>query len=197
MPSADELEDFIVPAYSTFKEFQDNYYWTSQPAYIRNAFYYEYHNGSRNSDAEDTYVFVTYEDNKQYSRATKVVYENGRYNYVPSGLNKEPKETHNMDAGCIAQNEIDTENYFNEMHAWYRWEVNYVLWKETKTEETTWTDDTHFGERRNGRSTNKRYHIHLGHLNDLIQKTANNEDGYHLRTKSNRVRCVRVAPPNE
>jgi hypothetical protein len=26
LPSADELEDFIVPAYSTFEEFQDNYY---------------------------------------------------------------------------------------------------------------------------------------------------------------------------
>ena len=42
LPSADELEDFIVPAYGSFEEFQDNYYWTSQPAYIRNAFYYEY-----------------------------------------------------------------------------------------------------------------------------------------------------------
>lgn len=192
LPSADELEDFIVPAYSTFEEFQDNYYWTSQPAYIRNAFYYEYHNGSRNNNAEDTYVFVTYEDNKTHARATKVVYENGRYNYVPSGLNKEPKETHNMDAGCIAQNEIDTENYFNVMHAWYRW-TSWSLFQgtQTHTEEKTWTEDTHFGERKDGSATGNRYHIHIGHLDDLIQKTEDDEHGYHPRTKSNRVRCVR------
>ena len=49
LPSADELEDFIVAGYSAFKEFQDNYYWTSQPAYIRNAFYYEYYDGSKSN----------------------------------------------------------------------------------------------------------------------------------------------------
>ena len=191
LPSADELEDFIVPAYSTFEEFQDNYYWTSQPAYIRNAFYYEYHNGSRSSNAEDTYVFVTYEDNKTHARATKVGYNNSKYDYVPSGLNKEPEETHAMDQGCIDQNEIDTENYFNVMYAWYRWEEGLLWWKETRTEEKTWTVDTHFKERKDGRDTGNRYHIHLGHLNDLIQKTEDGEHGYHERTKSNRVRCVR------
>lgn len=191
LPSADELEDFIVPAYSTFKEFQDNYYWTSQPAYIRNAFYYEYHNGARNNAAEDTYVFVTYEDNKTHARATKVGYNNSKYDYVPSGLNKEPEETHAMDQGCIDQNEIDTENYFNVMYAWYRWEEGALWWKETKTEEKTWTVDTHFKERKDGRDTGNRYHIHIGHLDDLIQKTEDDEHGYHPRTKSNRVRCVR------
>lgn len=195
LPSADELEDFIVPAYSTFEEFQDNYYWTSQPAYIRNAFYYEYHNGSRNSTAEDTYKFVVYEDNKTHARATKVVYNNGKYDYVPSGLNKEPEETHNMDAGCINQNEIDEENYFNVMYAWYRWEDSFLWWSEVGTEErigdNAWKEDTHFGERIDGRATGNRYHIHLGHLDDLIQKTDNGEHGYHERTKSNRVRCVR------
>ena len=42
-----------------------------------------------------------------------------------------------------------------------------------------------FGEKLGGSSTNTRYHIHLGHLYDMTQ------EGYHLRTKSNRVRCVR------
>lgn len=200
LPSADELEDFIVPAYSTFKEFQDNYYWTSQPAYIRNAFYYEYHNGSRNSAAEDTYKFVVYEDNKTHARATKVVYNNGKYDYVSSGLNKEPEETHAMDQGCIDQNEIDTENYFNVMYAWYRWEDSFLWWSEVGTEErigdNAWKEDTHFGERIDGRATGNRYHIHLGHLDDLIQKTDNGEHGYHERTESNRVRCVRKVENN-
>ncbi|MBO5901599.1 MAG: DUF4906 domain-containing protein [Alistipes sp.] len=195
LPSADELEDFIVPAYSTFEEFQDNYYWTSQPAYIRNAFYYEYHNGSRNSAAEDTYKFVVYEDNKTHARATKVVYNNGKYDYVPSGLNKEPKETHNMDAGCINQNEIDKENYFNVMYAWYRWEDSFLWWSEVGTEEKIGDNaikvDDHFGERIDGIATGNRYHIHLGHLNDLIQETEDGEHGYHERTRNNRVRCVR------
>lgn len=195
LPSADELEDFIVPAYSYYEEFQDNYYWTSQPAYIRNGFYYEYHNGSRSSAAEDTYKFVVYEDNKTHARATKVVYNNGKYDYVPSGLNKEPEETHNMDAGCINQNEIDKENYFNVMYAWYRWEEGFLWWTEVKTEEkigdNAWKEDTHFGERIDGKATGNRYHIHLGHLDDLIQKTEDDEHGYHERTKNNRVRCVR------
>ena len=187
------MEDFIVPAYSTFKEFQDNYYWTSQPAYIRNAFYYEYHNGNRNSDAEDTYAFIVYEDNKTHARATKVVYENGMYNYVQSGLNKTPKETVAMDADCINKNAKVFENtYFNVMHGWYRWR-EYVLFQgyQTKTEKNTMTKDEHFDEYRNGDATGTRYHIFLGYLDDLIQKTEDGEHGYHPRTKSNRVRCVR------
>ena len=190
LPSADELEDFIVPAYSTFEEFQDNYYWTSQPAYIRNAFYYEYHNGSKSSDAEDTYVFVAYEDNPEYARATKVIYANGGYDYVKSGLNKTPATTHAMDQYCIDNDANDMGYYFNVMKAWYR----YTTWSlfqgtQTKTEEKTFTEeDEHFWERRDGRATNDRYHIHVGHLYDMTQ------DGYHPRTKSNRVRCVRVKP---
>ena len=193
LPSADELEDFIVAAYSDFKEFQDNYYWTSQPAYIRNAFYYEYYDGSKsNSNREDTYVFTTYEDNPEYARATKVVYANGKYDYVKSGLNKTPAEPHDMDAGCKDKNEIVyNDTYFNVMYGWYR----YTTWSlfqgtQTKTEEKTMTVDEHFDEYRDGNKTNKRYHIHLGHLYDMIQTTAKEEHGYHLRTKNNRVRCA-------
>ena len=59
------------------------------------------------------------------------------------------------------------------------------------------TADEHFNEYKDGRATGIRYHVELGHLEDLIQKTEDGEHGYHPRTKSNRVRCVRVAPPNE
>ena len=197
LPSADELEDFIVPAYSTFKEFQDNYYWTSQPAYIRNAFYYEYYDGSKsNSNREDTYMFVVYEDNKTHARATKVVYNNSKYDYVSSGLNKEPEETHAMDQNCIDKNAIDDENYFNVMYGWYRWtEWSLFQGTQVKTNEKIGDNamkvDEHYDEYKDGSKTNKRYHIHLGHLEDLIQKTEDDEHGYHERTKSNRVRCVR------
>ena len=195
LPSADELEDFIVPAYSTFEEFQNNYYWTSQPAYIRNAFYYEYHNGSRSSKAEDTYAFIVYEDNKRYARATKVVYNNSKYDYVQSGLNKTPAESHDMDADCINKKAISL-GYFNVMHAWYRWEE----WWQSKTEKKTFTVDEHFDERKDGRATNVRYHIHVGHLDDLIQKKMINgveETGYRDRKESNRVRCVRKVTQNQ
>ncbi|MBR5803406.1 MAG: DUF4906 domain-containing protein [Bacteroidaceae bacterium] len=180
LPSADELEDFIVPAYNSYKEFQDNFYWTSQPAYIRNAFYYQYKD---NETITDAYAFVAYEDNPNYARATKVVsLGNDQFNYAQSGLNKTPKETHAMDDNCINKNaEILEGCYFNVMYAWYResrWSTN----------ETTFTTDDHFNAIKDGNGTGKRYHIHLGHLYDMTQ------EGYHPRTKSNRVRCVRVNP---
>lgn len=193
LPSADELEDIIIAGYSRFEEFQDKYYWTSQPAYKRNAFYYEYHTGSRNSNAQDTYVFTVYEDNTEYARATKVVYANGEYDYAKSGLNRTPKEPHELDDSCKNQNEIVyNDTYFNVMYSWYRWVEGALWWTETKTEEKTWSEDTHFGERRDGRATNVRYHIHLGHsVDEFFQEDENGEHGYHLRTKYNRVRCVR------
>ena len=181
LPSADELEDFIVPAYSTFKEFQDNYYWTSQPAYIRSAFYYEYATGSsRGSSVDDAYAFVSYEDNKEYARATKVVYANGEYDYAKSGLNKTPTNTHAMDDNCISKNaELLDDSYFYAMYSWYRWRNG--------TTTITYTSDEHFDAKKDGSSTGVRYHIHNGHLYDMTQ------EGYHHRTQQkNRVRCVRA-----
>lgn len=181
LPSADELEDFIVPAYNSYEEFQDNYYWTSQPAYIRNAFYYQYKNDY--GSIEDAYAFVAYEDNPAYARATKVIsLGNDQFNYAESGLNKTPEETHAMDDNCISKRaELLEGCYFNVMYAWYResrWSTN----------KKTFTSDDHFDAKKDGNSTGKRYHIHVGHLYDMIQ------EGYHPRTKSNRVRCVRVKP---
>ncbi len=194
LPSADELEDFIVPAYSTFEEFQDNYYWTSQPAYIRNAFYYEYYTGLKNdSNREDTYVFVTYEDNKTHARATKVVYNNSKYDYVLSGLNL---TSENATFDCNSP--IYKNTYFNVMYGWYRYYYGGILgWgAEWRTEEKIFPNDDapgdqHYNEYIDGRNTNTRYHVELGHLDDLIQKTEDGEHGYHERTESNRVRCVR------
>ena len=195
LPSADELEDFIVAAYSDFKEFQDNYYWTSQPAYIRNAFYYEYFDGSKSDrNREDTYVFIVYEDNKTHARATKVAYINGKYDYVPSGLNR---TSENATIDCSSP--IYKDTYFNVMYGWYRWtEWSLFQGTQTKTDEkignNAMTADEHYNEYIDGDATGTRYHVELGHLEDLIQKTEGGEHGYHERTKNNRVRCVRVAP---
>ena len=184
LPSADELEDFIVPAYSTFEEFQNNYYWTSQPAYIRDAFYYEYATGrNKGSSVSDAYAFVAYEDNKQYARATKVVAKgNNVFEYALSGLNKIPTDAH-IDSGC--ENELLLDDaYFSNMYAWYRWNGG--------TSPETWTKDTHFNEKKNGGETGNRYHVHVGHTFDkMYQVNENGEHGYHPRTKSNRVRCAR------
>ena len=84
-----------------------------------------------------------------------------------------------MDDGCIGQNaEVLEGSYFNVMYGWYRKGSG-------NTSTKTMTTDDHFNARKDGSSTGKRYHVHLGHLYDMIQ------EGYHHRTKSNRVRCVR------
>ena len=76
-----------------------------------------------------------------------------------------------------------------------------MWWSEVGTEErigdNAWKEDTHFGERIDGSDTGNRYHIHLGHLEDLIQETEDGETGYLHRNESHRVRCVRVKPQNQ
>ena len=182
LPSADELEDFIVPAYASFKEFQDNYYWTSQPAYIRNVYYYE--------DESNTFPFIVYDDNPEYARATKVVAKgNNVYEYALSGLN-EKTNVIDLSTGKILDFTGSGEINFGYFYLMYRW-------KNGTADETFGQNGfggvvngvqymgEEFGEKLGGSSTNTRYHIHLGHLYDMTQ------EGYHLRTKSNRVRCVR------
>ncbi len=198
LPSTDEMEDIIVAGYSSFKEFQDNYYWTSQPAYIRNAFYYEYHEGSRSSAARDTYAFIAYEDNTEYARATKVVIsDNDDYDYIRSGLNKTPANIPELDQYC-KDNKATILGYFNITYAWYR----YTTWSlfggtQVRTSTDKWPKenerDTHFWEKINGDDQDARYHLHCGYLDELIQKTTVNgveETGYRLRTESNRIRAV-------
>lgn len=185
LPSADELEDFIVAAYSSFKEFQDNYYWTSQPAYIRNVYYYE--------DGSNTFPFIVYDDNPKYARATKVVAKgNNVYEYALSGLND---KTNVIDpsTGKILDFTGSDEINFGYFYMMYRWKSG--------TPDTTLGQDVfggvvngtqykgeEFNEKLDGRTTGNRYHVHLGHLDDMTQ------EGYHHRTQQkNRVRCVRKA----
>lgn len=165
LPAADELEDFIVAAYSTFEEFQDNYYWTSQPAYIRNIFYYESTSWFTTTIASPT----VYDDNTQYARATKVVREDSEFKYAKSGLDTEPTPYVNR-----TQSGYTNLGYFYQMHYW-KGSSDYGPVK-AGTQEGGDERYTH---------NNKKYYIHLGFLDNMMQ------EGYHPRTKSNRVRCVR------
>ena len=180
LPSADELEEFIVPAYASFEEFQDNYYWTSQPAYIRNVYYYE--------DGSNTFPFIVYDDNPEYARATKVVAKgNNVYEYVLSGLNDEPDPYVDF-SGYTNGKKEENFGYFYLMYRWKSGTADETFGqdgfggtangKQYKGEE--------FNEKLNGSTTGIRYHVHLGHLYDMTQ------EGYHHRTKKNRVRCVRA-----
>ena len=180
LPSADELEEFIVPAYASFEEFQDNYYWTSQPAYIRNVYYYE--------DGSNTFPFIVYDDNPEYARATKVVAKgNNVYEYALSGLNDKPDPYVDF-SGYTDGKKEENFGYFYLMYRWKSGTADETFGqdgfggtangKQYKGEE--------FNEKLNGSTTGIRYHVHLGHLYDMTQ------EGYHHRTKKNRVRCVRA-----
>ena len=187
LPSADELEDFIVSAYSDFKEFQDNYYWTSQPAYIRNIFYYE-HQSSIISSKTVTHVIV-YDDNPNYARATKVVYNDGKYFPSHSGLDPKPTPSVDRREPTAENNNTDMtgyENigYFYQQHKWKRWRSGISMKEEYGPDIKGNYYKGDDGYTYNGKS----YYFHLGFLDEMMQ------EGYHKRTKNNRVRCVRVAP---
>lgn len=190
LPSADELEDFIVAAYSTFKEFQDNYYWTSQPAYIRNIFYYEYQRNAISSKSISRPI--VYDDNTKYARATKVIYEDGEYVPAKSGLNSEPtpsvdNRSRNDKAG------YENVGYFYVMHQYKRFYRSVIsgATEEIGPDRTGVIDKKHGDDLTNGAYDewyDNKYYVHLGHLDNMMQ------EGYQPRTKNNRVRCVRVDP---
>ena len=190
LPSIDELEDFIVPAYNSFQEFQDKYYWSSQPAYVKNVFYYEYQSGSYRD--KTTYAIVVYDDNLNYARATKVSRKGGTYVPAPSGL------TSNPDSG-INNTPSGSENlgYFDKMHYYKHYYSGFLQLTKNEVAGVDKLKDenqTKSYEEFNNTNDNKRYYVHLNHLYDLIDKTEDGEHGYHERTNNNRVRCVRVAP---
>ncbi len=108
LPSVDEIEDVIMSSYKRsdtsdiegvyllFKDFQNKFYWSCQPAYIRNFTYYQGISNSRDSWGP------VYIDNVNYARATKVDYkvvrvENGVsvYDYVYAYSGIEPGAYYN------------------------------------------------------------------------------------------------------
>ena len=190
LPSTDEMEEIAEAGYGRFEEFQEKFYWTSQPAYIRNVFYFELKESQWIIGTKTTiYAFAVYDDNPDYARATKVVYRgNDDYGYAPSGLKDKPDNFSSID---------DTDGYgkdcehfdnkcFNEMYRWKKPKSG------SYTYDKGWRNpdfggDEEFEDSRD----NERYHVHLGHLLDMKQ------EGYLHRTEKARVRCVRkVINPN-
>ena len=182
LPSADELEDFIVSAYGSFKEFQDNYYWTSQPAYIRNVFYYEYQ-ASRGGNKTISAPIV-YDDNTAFARATKVRKDDS---FVPvkSGLNWSPTPSVNR-----APSGYTNVGYFDKMHYYKRYYKTIFSGVSEEYGPDKLADENKTGDEQYTHNSNS-YFFHLNiPVESLIEKT-DGEHGYHERTRSNRVRCVR------
>ena len=158
LPAIDEMEDIIVSeygggkkSYSRFEDFQDNFYWSCQPAFIKNFAYYQ-----GLWDSRDAWGPL-YIDNTNAARATKVNYlGNNQFDYARSGLKGEKDSN-------------DNEIYYNAI--WYR--VGGIL----GTSNYTPADGTV--------TIDSRVTITLQELDTQIQ------EGYHPRTKKNRVRCVR------
>lgn len=80
LPAIDEIEDIVKEAYGTFTDFQNKYYWASQPAYD----YYTYRYGGLAGINAGNGEF--FNDNLYSARATKVYYEGSKYKTVDSGM---------------------------------------------------------------------------------------------------------------
>lgn len=81
MPSIDEIEDIVTSAHFDFPVFQDNFYWSSQPAYIANDFKINVDLFIFSGSATGKY----YNDHPNRARATKV--EWGQTEPTKSGTN--------------------------------------------------------------------------------------------------------------
>lgn len=87
LPAIDEMEDIMMSkydnntldTYARFLDFQNKFYWSSQPAYIRN---YAFYHGLFTGDSEGAY----YTDDVDYARATRVNYVDDNYDYAKSGV---------------------------------------------------------------------------------------------------------------
>ena len=96
MPSADEIEDVMVVAFGEFPEFQEQFYWSCQPAYLRNHAEYNYILGSVYGDyyIDDIGIYkISNSATKQFSvgraRATRANFigpTEKDFEYAKSGL---------------------------------------------------------------------------------------------------------------
>lgn len=109
LPAIDEIEDIVMSEYeaedgSTYKtygrflEFQEKFYWSSQPSYIRNHATYS---GWIVSDREGKYYY----DDVNYARATSVSFNNGTYDYERSGVTSDYNRTEVNLGGVTTQTE--------------------------------------------------------------------------------------------
>ena len=76
LPNILEIQEIVTKAYIQFDDFQNKYYWSSQPAYMRNYYFYNY-GGAK---AHGEYMI----ENVNYARATKYNYSEDKY--YPNGM---------------------------------------------------------------------------------------------------------------
>lgn len=86
LPAIDEIEDIVMGAYGTFSDFQNKYYWSSQPAYNFYAYHYAGWFGANPGDGN------FFNDNVNNAKATKVVYKNAGFDTEDSGMSSALKE---------------------------------------------------------------------------------------------------------
>ena len=89
LPAIDQIEDIVMSeygdgqkTYTRFLDFQDKYYWSCQPSYIRN---YAWYSGTITQFFGAVHGEY-YIDDTQYARATSVSYTSGTYKNSPSGV---------------------------------------------------------------------------------------------------------------
>lgn len=89
LPAIDQIEDIVMSeygdgqkTYTRFLDFQDKYYWSCQPSYIRN---YAWYSGTITQFFGAVHG-AYYIDDTQYARATSVSYTSGTYKNSPSGV---------------------------------------------------------------------------------------------------------------
>lgn len=100
LPAIDEMEEIVMSTYTSesgtyntyarFIDFQNKYYWSCQPAYIPNYARYQFiwnHYGDFYYDDYGQTEFLTDREGVGSARATKVLYENGKYTHSLSGTN--------------------------------------------------------------------------------------------------------------
>lgn len=85
MPSIDEIEDIVTSAHFDFPVFQDNFYWSSQPAYIANDFIINVELWAFITTLKGSATGKYYNDHPNRARATKV--EWGQTEPTKSGTN--------------------------------------------------------------------------------------------------------------
>lgn len=100
LPAIDEMEEIVMSTYTSesgtyntyarFIDFQNKYYWSCQPAYIPNYARYNFvwdHYGDFYYDDYGQTEYLTDREGVGSARATKVLYENGKYTHSLSGTN--------------------------------------------------------------------------------------------------------------
>ena len=86
LPAIDEVEDIVESAHGRFVEFQDNMYWSCQPAYVRTSVELQRYNWvfSWNKVNGNIYYGSYFSDDIDRARATKAIRENGVFKEAPS-----------------------------------------------------------------------------------------------------------------